>query len=110
MSKQDDNKNKGLINNALNVAKQIKEQMKDFYKHQSSSQVDLQNMIKGRGFGYLRSDVEERETIVKLQYIDEFVQQYLRSLRKILTPKLFQTIKIFFEGIKKVEVKMFKKI
>ena len=67
-------------------------------------------MIKDRGFSYLNSDVEERETIVELQYINEFVQQYLTSLQAILTPKINEAIKIFFGGIKKARIDKFKKM
>ena len=63
MSKTDKNAD-GL--KAIEVAKEIKELMKDFYKHEDSSSIDLQNMIKDRGFSYLSSGVEERETIVPI--------------------------------------------
>lgn len=55
--------------------------MKDFYKHEDSSAVDFQNMIKDRGFKFLNSNVEERETIVPLDHAQEIVNDYLVSIR-----------------------------
>lgn len=37
--------------------------MKDFYKSESSSQIDFQRTIKDRGFSFLNSNVQEEETI-----------------------------------------------
>jgi hypothetical protein len=66
---------------ALEVAKGVKETMKDFYKHEDSSAMDLQNMIKDRGFKFLNSNVEERETIVPLEHAQDLVNDYVDSIK-----------------------------
>ncbi len=51
--------------------------MKDFYKHEDSSAINFQSMIKDRGFSFLHSDVEERETIVEIKFGQELVNDYI---------------------------------
>ena len=69
---------------ALEIAKKIKEEMKDYYKNENSSTIDLSQNIKNRGFSYLSTQCEEGETIVELSDANEIVEIYLSNLKDLL--------------------------
>lgn len=91
-------KEAGSGKDMIAVANQIKETMKDFYKQESESTIDLQNMIKDRGFSHLEMDCEESETVVKIEKAQKVVDIYRRNLTDLLkgAPELNKHVQEFF--------------
>ena len=95
---------------SIEVAKQVKELMKDFYKEESSSSIDFQRTIKDRGFSFLDSNVQEEETIAELEYAQEMVESFLDNLKMLLSPSHFKFIDKFFRDWRKARLRKFKKM
>mgnify|MGYP000876437544 CR=1 FL=1 len=82
---------------SLELAKKIKEEMKDFYKAECTSSIDLQNTIKNRGFSYLKVNGEESETVVEIPDAQEIVDMYKENLTDLL--REFPGINKFVQGL-----------
>ena len=69
-------------------------------------------MIKDRGFKFLNSNVEERETIVALEHAQQIVNDYIASIREVLGAgsKLAVLLTTFFTKWSIVKVDKFKKL
>jgi hypothetical protein len=102
-------KKAGDSSEAINIAKQIKEEMKDFYTKEHSSTIDLSKSIKNRGFSFLDSNCEEGETIVEIAEAQEIVDIYLENLKDLLPPKIFEHCRKFLTKWKAIRLNKFTK-
>lgn len=83
--------------------------MKDFYKNEYSSTIDLQKSIKNRGFSYLNTNCEEGQTIVEINEAQEIVDIYIENLKDLLPTKIFEHCRKFLSKWKAIRMNKFTK-